>query len=102
MYELVVVTVPDLSETEREGLIDSIRKAAEKSDGSIMQTDVWGKRQLAYPIKRYHEGVYVLLTLTGGAKLSKSIVAHLKQEERVIRHLIVQKEEEKARKRSRA
>ena len=62
-YEVVIVLIPTLSEEEVEQTTDSFKQAAEESGATISGLDLWGKRKLAYPIKKHGEGIYVLLTL---------------------------------------
>lgn len=95
MYELVLVTHPTVSESEREAIVESVRSTIEKQEGAIHQEDVWGKRMLAYPIRHQTEGVYVLLTLSGNSQVPGVLAHALRQDDKILRYLIVRKEEQK-------
>ena len=65
-YELVVIVRTEAEEEGYEATIESISNYISSHGGSVTDVERWGKRRLAYPIKRYGEGNYVLtLTATG-------------------------------------
>lgn len=101
MYEVMLVADPSVSESEREALVALVRSTVEKQEGAVHQEDIWGKRMLAYPIRHQKEGVYVLLTLSGNAQLPGVLTHTLKQDEKILRYLIVRKEEQKRTRRTR-
>ena len=62
-YEVVVVLAPTLTEDEVEQSTETFKKAAEEKGAQIAEIEQWGRRKLAYPIKRHTEGIYIILTL---------------------------------------
>ena len=58
------------------------------------KTENWGRRKLAYEIKRQKEGVYVLEVIEGTGELMKELDRRLKVVDQVIRHLVVRVDEE--------
>ncbi|MDA2926169.1 30S ribosomal protein S6 [Acidobacteria bacterium AH-259-G07] len=62
-YEVVFVFAPTLSDDEVEQAMENFNKAAEEKGAQIINVDEWGKRRLAYPIKKHTEGIYTVLTL---------------------------------------
>ena len=58
-YELMLIITPDHEENETEALIENVKGIIENG-GNIIHTDVWGKRRLAYPIRKRSEGYYVV------------------------------------------
>ena len=62
-YEVVVILAPTLTEDEVEQSTETFKKAAEEKGAQIAEIEQWGKRKLAYPIKRHTEGIYIILTL---------------------------------------
>ncbi len=62
-YEVVVVLAPTLTEDEVEQSTETFKKAAEEKGAQIAEIEQWGKRKLAYPIKRHTEGIYIIMTL---------------------------------------
>ena len=84
-YELVVIVSP---EEAVEGLIERISRFVTENGGSITSVDRWGKRKLAYPIKHFMEGSYVLARFKLRPRLSRELEANLKISEEVLRHLL--------------
>lgn len=64
-YEVVFVAAPTLSSEELEGFINHIQTVIEGKNGKVVKVDNWGKKSLAYKIKRFREGYYVVLTIEG-------------------------------------
>ena len=62
-YEVVVILAPTLTEDEVEQSTETFKKTAEEKGAQIAEIEQWGKRKLAYPIKRHTEGIYIILTL---------------------------------------
>ena len=89
-YEVVIVLAPTLTEDEVEQSTDTFKKAAEEKGAQVAEIEQWGKRKLAYPIKRHTEGIYIILTLE---ELSTEAVGELerrfKVSDSVIRFLTV-------------
>ncbi|MDE0635534.1 MAG: 30S ribosomal protein S6 [Candidatus Poribacteria bacterium] len=87
-YELMLIITPDHEENEAEALIENVKGIIENG-GNIIHTDVWGKRRLAYPIRKRSEGYYVVYVF----ECEPNFVAELNQSLRVIeailRHMIV-------------
>jgi len=93
-YELVYIVTPEATEE----LISSIHEQGEQTPqrmgGSLSKTENWGRRKLAYEIKRQKEGVYVLEVIEGTGELMKELDRRLKVVDQVIRHLVVRVDEE--------
>jgi small subunit ribosomal protein S6 len=58
-YDLVYIVRPDLEPDALRAVVDRIAQRIQEHGGQVEVTDVWGKRRMAYPIRRYREGVYV-------------------------------------------
>jgi len=59
-YEMLYILSPLLSDAEREGLIGKFNEFIESKGGKVVSVNKWGKRTLAYPIKKNNTGYYVL------------------------------------------
>jgi small subunit ribosomal protein S6 len=88
-YELVTVISPTEEDESVTGLIDQVSKLVEERGGSVGDVDRWGKRKLAYPIKEFSEGNYILARFESGAGLIKEINAMLEASSMVLRHLVI-------------
>ncbi len=89
-YEVAIVLAPTLTEEEVEQSTETFKKAAEEKGAQIAEIEQWGKRKLAYPIKKHTEGIYIIVTLE---ELSAEAVGELerrfKVSDSVIRFLTV-------------
>ncbi len=87
-YELVCVVHPDLDETAFNGVIDKIKGWIADAGGTIDKIDVWGRKRLAYPIKKQREGQYVLFNTSMPNTASMALDQNLRFLEPVIRYMI--------------
>ena len=89
-YEVVFTLVPSLSEDEIEQNIATFTQAAQQEGASIVGVDKWGKRKLAYPVKKHTEGYYVVVTLEEpAAQAVRELERRFKVTDSVIRFLTV-------------
>lgn len=76
-YELIYIIHPELDETAVNENIEKINAWITEADGEITQTDIWGKRKLAYPILKQEEGFYVFSKIkikpSFGAELDRNL-----------------------------
>ena len=86
-YELVVIINPEVA--DEAVIIDNVSRFITENGGTISNTERWGKRKLAYPIKHFMEGSYVLTQFKLRSKLSKELAASLRISEEVLRHLLI-------------
>ena len=93
LYELIVILDPALTEEEVEGQIEEMQEWILKGGGAIHEVQRWGKKRLAYEVKKRREGHYVLLHFTADAKAASSLEKNLKISERVLKHMRVRIEE---------
>jgi small subunit ribosomal protein S6 len=88
-YELVVIISPELMDEAIDGVMGRISRFITESGGSVPTVERWGKKRLAYPIKHFTEGNYVLARFKLKPKLSKELEASLQISEEVFRHLLI-------------
>jgi small subunit ribosomal protein S6 len=89
-YEAVVVLAPTLDEDAVEGFLARARQAVEQKGGQLRSVERWGKRRLAYDIKHFKEGIYVLLRFQAPEPDGTRELDHVcRISEQVLRHLIV-------------
>ena len=91
-YELVVVINPEVADEALDGIVDNISRQITQGGGAVDEVDRWGKRKLAYPIKHFLEGFYVLFRCKMKAASGKALEANLRISEEVLRHLLVRTE----------
>ena len=87
-YELVCIVQPQLDETAFKGAIERVQSWVTESGGSVDKVEVWGRRKLAYIIRKQREGQYVLLNLTLDPKSTKDLDRNIRFLEPVMRHML--------------
>jgi small subunit ribosomal protein S6 len=95
-YETTIIAPPNLSEADLESLVLGVEKDLnERFDGREVVVNRWGKRPLAYPIRRFNEGYYVLYEFDSEAETCISgLEGRLRLNENVMRFLTVRRDEE--------
>src|SRR6476659_7721941 len=93
-YELVYIVTPEATEELIASIHEQVEQTTQRMGGSLSKTENWGRRKLAYEIKRQKEGVYVLEVIEGTGELMKELDRRLKVVDQVIRHLVVRVDEE--------
>jgi small subunit ribosomal protein S6 len=93
-YELVYIVTPEATEEQLATIHEQVEQTTQKLGGSLVKTDNWGRRKLAYEIQHQKEGVYVLDVIEGSGELMKELDRRLKVIDYVIRHLVVRVDEE--------
>jgi len=87
-YELVCIVQPDLDETAFKEAVETVKGWVTDAGGKVDKEDVWGKRKLAYLIRKQREGQYVLLTLTMSPDATKELERKIRFLEPVMRHML--------------
>jgi small subunit ribosomal protein S6 len=91
-YELVFITVPELDEEGLTAFVQKLTALVQGLGGQVAQMESRGKRQLAYPIRKYREGYYYVAQLQIGADALKELERSLKLNEQLMRYMIVRKD----------
>lgn len=88
-YELVVIVHPDLDETALGEVVERIKGWVTVDGGSIDKVDLWGKRRMAYSIRKQFEGQYVMMQTTMAEKNLVVLERNLRFLEPVMRFLLI-------------
>src|SRR6266700_2009999 len=88
---------PDMTEEDLDKLIATLSSVVPASGGTVQKVDKMGKRRLAYTVKRFHEGIYVLMVVEGGGAVIHELERRLRVTEQVIKFLTVRTDEEQKR-----
>jgi len=91
-YELTLILDGELSSEDQKKLTEKIKKIIEDVKGKVEKTNDWGKRELAYPIKKKKMGIYFLWEIKVAPQDLDKIDKKIKIEEGVLRYLILRKE----------
>lgn len=87
-YELVCIVHPDLDETAFNGVVEKVKSWVVETSGSVDKIEVWGRKRMAYAIKKHREGQYVLFNLSLEPTGTAAIDQNLRFMEPVIRYMI--------------
>jgi small subunit ribosomal protein S6 len=88
-YELVYILNPDMTEEAAEARINGFSEFITTREGVVDAVDKWGKKRLAYPIKHFLDGNYILTKFKLSPARSKELEANLRISEDVVRHLLI-------------
>ncbi|MBI4282573.1 MAG: 30S ribosomal protein S6 [Chloroflexi bacterium] len=89
-YELMMVVVPQIDEEGLSATLERVNHYVSERGGSVVRQERWGRlRRLAYPIKNYNEGNYILTHLEMEPQFAKDLETSLTLSEEVLRHLLV-------------
>jgi len=84
-YEVMVILDPSLEERTVEPSLDKYLNVIRKDGGSVESVDVWGRRRLAYEIKKQAEGIYAVINLTAEPATVKELDRQLGLNDSVLR-----------------
>ena len=91
-YETMYILRPDIAEDEVINHINKYNKLLEKLEGKVLDSQMRGKRRLAYPIAKHKEGIYVQLSHKGDGQHIFKIEKAMRLSEDVIRYMTVKQE----------
>lgn len=92
-YEMIVIISPERDEEQVQANIDTISRFITGRGGVITEINRWGKRRLAYPIKHFIEGTYVLSHFNMKPEFGKELETSLFISEDILRHLLIKLDE---------
>jgi small subunit ribosomal protein S6 len=88
-YEALYIIRPDLTDEETQAVALEVEGLITSNGGVIVRPEVWGKKRLAYEVKHFNEGVYVLLRFQAEAEFPKILEQYFRISDQVIRNLVV-------------
>lgn len=97
-YELMVILNPEIDERTVPQTLEKFLKVITGDGGTIESTDIWGRRRLAYEIKKHSEGIYVVVNFEAAPATADELDRQLNLNEQVLRTKIIRAEELKAQK----
>ncbi|MFW2491868.1 30S ribosomal protein S6 [Clostridium chromiireducens] len=88
-YETIFILNPSFDEETVKANIEKFKGVIENGGGTVDNVDFWGKRKLAYEIKKVGEGYYTLVSFTASPELPRELDRIFRITDGVIRHIIV-------------
>ncbi|HBT48070.1 MAG TPA: 30S ribosomal protein S6 [Peptococcaceae bacterium] len=92
-YEALFVIRPDLDAEQTQAVVDKFTKLITDNGAEVLQVDKWGKKRLAYEVRKFREGFYVLLQFKGPSSVAQELERVFKITDEVIRYLITRLDE---------
>lgn len=96
-YEVMYIVRPDLAEEETERVISTVESGATAAGLTVKNVERMGKRRLAYKVRKFQDGLYVLLTVEGAGGAVAELERRLRVAEPVIKYISVRVDEEQKR-----
>jgi len=84
-YEMMVILDPEVDERTVEPSLDQYLSVIKDDSGTVDKLDVWGRRRLAYPIKKRTDGIYAVVYFTATSATAKELERQLGLNETVLR-----------------
>lgn len=87
-YEIVFMVNPDQSE-QVAGMIERYSKSITEAQGQIYRLEDWGRRQLAYPINKFHKAHYVLMNFKAPQEVIDELETNFRFNDIIVRSMII-------------
>ncbi|GAA1149697.1 30S ribosomal protein S6 [Ornithinicoccus hortensis] len=84
-YELMIILDPETDERTLQPTLEKMLAVVTKDGGTVDNMDLWGRRRLAYDIKKNSEGIYAVVTLTAESATAQELDRQLGLNETVLR-----------------
>jgi small subunit ribosomal protein S6 len=96
-YEIMFIVRPDVEEADLDKLIEGFQKNVTDGGGEVKSVEKMGRRRLAYTVRKFNDGFYVLLNVSAAGSLIAEIERRLRVSEQVIKFITVRMDEEEKR-----
>ncbi len=91
-YEVVLLVHPDQSE-QVPAMVERYRTTIEEGKGAVHRFEDWGRRQLAYPIKKIHKAHYIMMNVECSVELLNELKHAFRYNDAVLRSLFIKRDE---------
>jgi small subunit ribosomal protein S6 len=92
-YEVMFIVRPDMADEDVDKLVANLESNANTAGAKIQATERWGKRKLAYDVRRFAEGNYILMKVDADGKAIHEVERRLRVAEPVIKFITVRTDE---------
>jgi small subunit ribosomal protein S6 len=97
VYEVMFIVRPDLADEDLDKLIAGFEATVTHGGGTVKSTEKMGRRKLAYLVRKFSDGNYILLTIEASGDLVAELERRLRVTEQVIKFITVRMDEEEKR-----
>jgi small subunit ribosomal protein S6 len=92
-YELVAIISPEVDEEGVSKLVDKVTQSIDSRGGAVEEVKKWGRRKLAYPIRKFVEADYILARFKLTPKSVKELEGEISASADILRYLVVKVED---------
>ena len=96
-YEVMFIVRPDVEDADLDKLIGGFEQTVVNGGGTVRSTEKWGRRRLAYTVRKFNDGNYILMTIDADGTLVHELERRLRVSEPVIKFITVRMDEEQKR-----
>ncbi|WP_182049763.1 30S ribosomal protein S6 [Changpingibacter yushuensis] len=91
-YEMMIILDPTVDERNISTFVDKLLQVVPNEGGSLEKVDIWGKRRLAYDIKKNSEGIYLVVNMKATSQTAQELDRQLGLNEAVLRTKLLRAE----------
>ncbi|WP_062070459.1 30S ribosomal protein S6 [Demequina sediminicola] len=91
-YEMMIILDPEVDERTVQPSLDKYLNVVTTDKGTVDKLDIWGRRRLAYPIKKKNDGVYAVVNFTAETATAKELERQLSLNESILRTKLLRPE----------
>ena len=88
-YEVALIIRPDVDQEGQDAIVERLSELLTADGGQVDNVDVWGRRRLAYPIKKVQEGFYYFIQGQFATSVLPELDRSVKLSESILRHMVV-------------
>ena len=92
-YEIIFILDPDLEEEQAQSLVEKVKGIITQANGEVLKVEDWGKRKLAYEVKKKTKGHYILIHFLGSPALLSELERNFRVMDAVIKFQSVRLDE---------
>jgi len=94
VYEVLFIVAPNIEESDIETLVTQLSDVATNQGAQVVKVDRMGRRRLAYPVGKFNEGHYVVLTIEGSGSEIAELERRMRVTDAVIRYITIRIDED--------
>lgn len=88
-YEVALIIRPEVEEEGQEAIVERLSQILTADGGQVANVDRWGRRRLAYPIKKVSEGTYYFIQGQFSASVLPELDRNIRLSEDILRHMVL-------------
>ena len=88
-YETIYIVDPTIKDEDHQGVIKKFQNLIEKEKGVFIKVNEWGKQRLAYEIRNFDKGSYILMDYCGDSGITAKLERDLKLDDKVLKYQTV-------------